>query len=195
MYLESLGMRDEVSAYLEELRRRLPATLRRRFLQEARDHIEDGGLDAFGPLDEVASRMRRELARETDRLATRGILRLVAVYVIPLYVIPENTLPPAPWDTMPSHLAWKVTAAEAAFAAAAAIALLAVAAVGALRRFALFGAVGALAASALVALPLAWQWPVGSGFAAGALAAGRIALALAVACTVYAREVACAQRR
>jgi hypothetical protein len=189
-------MRDEVSAYLDELRRRLPATpLRRRFLEEARDHIEDCGLAAFGPVDIVATRIRREIARETDRRATLAVLVLVAVYVLPFYVIPENTLPPAPWDTMPAHLAWKVTAAEAAFAAAAAIALLAVAAAGALRRLALFGAVGALAVSALVALPLAWQWPVGSGAAAAALAAGRIALVLAVAGAVAAREVACAPRR
>jgi hypothetical protein len=188
-------MRDEVNAYLEELRGRLPATPpRRRFLQEARDHIEDGGLEAFGPVDVVAARMRRELACQTDRLATRGVLVLVALYVLPFYVIPENTLPPAPWDTMPAHLAWKVTAAEAAFAAAAAIALLAVAAARALRRIALFGAVGALAVSAFIAAPLAWEWPVGSGAAAAALAVARITLVLMVAGAVAAREVACAER-
>jgi len=189
-------MRDEVSVYLDELKRRLPRTpLRARFLQEARDHIEDGGLDAFGPVDVVAARMRRELARRTDRLATRAVLALVALYVLPFYVIPENTLPPAPWDTMPAQLAWKVTAAEVAFAAAAALALLAVAAAGVVRRIALFAAAGALALSAIVAAPLAWEWPVGSGASAAAVAAGRIAVVLAVGAAIVTREAACAQRR
>jgi hypothetical protein len=189
-------MRDEVSDYLDELRRRLPRVpLRRRFLQEARAHIEDGGLEAFGPLDVVAPRIRRELAHRTDRLATRATLVLIALYVVPLYVIPENTLPPAPWDTTPAHLAWKVTAAEAAFAAAAATALLAVAAAGAIRRLALFGTVVAVSVSGFAAAPLAWQWPVGSGATAAALAAARLVLVAAVAAVVVTREVACAQRR
>jgi hypothetical protein len=189
-------MRDEVNAYLDELRRRLPPVpLRRRFLEEARAHIEDGGLEAFGPLDVVAPRIRSELARRTDRLATGATLVLVALYVVPLYLVPENTLPPAPWETTPAHLAWKVTAAEAAFAAAVATALLAVAAVGALRRLALFGTVIAVSVSGFIAAPLAWQWPVGSGATAAALAAVRLALAAALAAVVVTREVACAQRR
>jgi hypothetical protein len=188
-------MQDEVSSYLKELQRRLPPVpLRGRFLEEARDHIEDGGLEAFGPVDVVARRMRRELARATDRLATRILVVVVALYLLPLYVIPENTLPPAPWTEMPGELAWKLGLAEAAFVGAVANALFALVVRGALRRGALYTAVVSLGVSAAVTVPLAWQWPVGSGALAACLAAMRVALVFAAAAVVAMREVACAQR-
>jgi hypothetical protein len=188
-------MQDEVSRYLDELRRRLPPVpMRNRFLEEARDHIEDGGLEAFGPVDVVARRMRRELARATDRLATRILVVLVALYLLPLYVIPENTLPPAPWTEMPGELAWKLGLAEAAFVGAVANALFALVVRGALRRGALYTAVVSLGVSAAATVPLVWQWPVGSDALAAGLAAMRVALVLAAAAAVAMREVACAQR-
>src|SRR5829696_1573205 len=133
--MSSYDMSSGVEQYLAELKSRLPAgPLRRRFLAEAQAHIDDGGLEAFGPVEVVAARMRAELARTADRLAPRAVLALVAVFVLPLYVIPENTLPAATWAETPAQLAWKVTAADWAFAVAAAVALLAVVAWGTLRR-------------------------------------------------------------
>jgi hypothetical protein len=189
-------MQSEVDAYLADLTRRLPAgPLRRRFLEEARAHIDDAGLEAFGPVGVVAARMRGELARTVDRLAPRAVFALVALFAAPLYVIPENTLPAAPWAETPAQLAWKVTAANWAFALAVALGFVAVVAWGGVRRAALFAAVAALAASAVVALPLAWQWPVGSGAIAGAVAAARLALVVAAAVAVGMRETVCAPRR
>jgi hypothetical protein len=53
---------------------------------------------------------------------------VVALFVLPLYGIPENTLPPAPWTERPDYLTWKLYVAEAAWvvalgAAAAAVLL------------------------------------------------------------------------
>jgi hypothetical protein len=46
--------------------------------------------------------------------------------VLPLYGIPENTLPPAPWDERPAHLTWKLYVSVSAFAIAVPLALFAV---------------------------------------------------------------------
>jgi hypothetical protein len=43
---------------------------------------------------------------------------IVAGLLGPSYVVPENTLPPAPWTVKPDYLAWKQDAALAAFGGA-----------------------------------------------------------------------------
>jgi hypothetical protein len=107
-----------------------------RILAESRDHLlelavehgEEEAVERFGPA--------RQLAREAARAARpvvlfRSTLVFVAallLFVLPLYGIPENTLPPAPWDERPAHLTWMLYVSVGAFAIAIPFALIAVAA-------------------------------------------------------------------
>lgn len=111
-----------IDAYLVALRRLLPRSARLRVLPEIREHLRDATaghqasglppLEAeaaatrdFGPVEEVARRMGTELAVRETRFA--AVLALVAtlLFVFPLYVVPENTLPPAPWAEKPADIA------------------------------------------------------------------------------------------
>lgn len=131
-----------VDAYLEELRRRLPSTGSRRFLAEVDAHLREAthagvrsGLDrsdaealaveAFGSADVVAQRMWRETGPVAVRRAAGLALVAVGALVMPLYVVPENLLPPAPWTERPSYLSvllatalvtWVFAGVHAAFA-------------------------------------------------------------------------------
>ena len=82
--------------------------------------------------------------------------------MLPLYGIPENTLPPAPWDERPAHLTWKLYVSVGAFAIAVPFALIAVAAAWLrLRRTTLVAltlAGGSLVVSAVVGAVGAVQW-------------------------------------
>jgi hypothetical protein len=110
-----------VDAYLAELERALPRAARRRALNEAREHLRDsaaryradGAPDFeaeaaatrdFGPVYEVAHRVSAELAIRDTRLAALLALGAVLAFVFPLYVIPENSLPPAGWAEVPSDI-------------------------------------------------------------------------------------------
>ena len=109
------GGRDmTIDAYLAELERRLPRIARRRALVEAQEHLRDSaarhhalGLDPahaaeaaavadFGPWS--SSRAARGGAARSGRHASRRSSRSarLPLFVFPLYVVPENTLPPAP---------------------------------------------------------------------------------------------------
>jgi hypothetical protein len=110
-----------IDAYLGELERRLPRMGRRRVLAEAQEHLRDSaarhravGVSAhaselaatadFGPVEVVARRLTAEGAIRETRIATLAALGAVAFFVFPLYVVPENTLPPAPWAEKPRDI-------------------------------------------------------------------------------------------
>jgi hypothetical protein len=125
---------DVIERMLTELERELAAVgirgrLRRRILAESEDHLRSDpeAVDRFGPPRRVAV----EAARVAHpRMLLRSVLAyaaVVALFVLPLYGIPENTLPPAPWSERPDYLTWKLYVAEAAWVLAlggAAVAML-----------------------------------------------------------------------
>ncbi|MGH3077526.1 MAG: permease prefix domain 1-containing protein [Gaiellaceae bacterium] len=111
-----------IDAYLLELERLLPRAARLRALAEVREHLRDrvaaeraAGLtpvdaevaatQAFGPVEDVARRLAAELAVRESRLSAALALAATLLFVFPLYVVPENTLPPAPWAEKPSDIA------------------------------------------------------------------------------------------
>jgi len=111
-----------VDEYLAELARRLPRTRRRRFLMEAEAHLRDAasanlrrGLDAdaaeqaavesFGDPAVVARRFAAVTAISSVRRASLVALAAVVALVLPLYGIPENTLPAARWEVKPTDIA------------------------------------------------------------------------------------------
>ena len=111
-----------IDAYLAQLEPRLPRIARRRILAEAQEHLRDSAarhsaagllphtaeaaaVADFGPVEIVARRLAAEGAIRETRIATVVALGAVAFFVFPLYVVPENTLPPAPWVEKPRDLA------------------------------------------------------------------------------------------
>ena len=61
-------------------------------------------MDDFGPVKLVARRFAAESAVRETRLATALALGASALFVFPLYVVPENTLPPAQWAEKPRDI-------------------------------------------------------------------------------------------
>ena len=107
-----------VSEYLSELERCLPRVRRRRALAEAEGHLldaaahyersgmsradaEEAATRDFGDVHTVARRMAAETAVLETRIASALAVFAVAFFVFPLYVVPENTLPPASWAEKP----------------------------------------------------------------------------------------------
>jgi hypothetical protein len=103
-----------IDAYLAALGSKVPWLGRRRALAEAREHLrdsaarhradglepaaaEEAAIDGFGDVEVVADRFAAEAAILETRTATAVALLAVAFFVFPLYVVPENTLPPAQW--------------------------------------------------------------------------------------------------
>jgi hypothetical protein len=103
-----------IDAYLAVLGSKVPWLGRRRALAEAREHLrdsaarhradglqpdaaEEAAVDGFGDVEVVADRFAAEAAVLETRTATAVALLAVALFVFPLYVVPENTLPPAQW--------------------------------------------------------------------------------------------------
>ena len=110
-----------IDEYLTELESVVPRRHRRRFLEEAESHLRDAasryehrGLtpDAaeeaavrdFGAPRVVAARLVADGARRELRAATAVIAVLAMLFVVPLYGIPENTLPPATWTHKPTDI-------------------------------------------------------------------------------------------
>jgi hypothetical protein len=110
-----------IAAYLAELEDRLQRFRRRRFLGEAEEHLRDAaarheaaGLDRaaaeeaavadFGDVAVVARGFATEAAIVETRIATALALAATALFVLPLYVVPENTLPPATWTEKPRDI-------------------------------------------------------------------------------------------
>jgi hypothetical protein len=125
----------EIDTYLDELRRCLGRDpfFRRRVLAEVEDHLReaarDGGEAAavarFGAPELVARGFAGERAVGAALWASAALLLAAAGFVV-AYLAAENSLPPAPWPSeaaTPSHLRWKLAAAEAGFAVGLAAAL------------------------------------------------------------------------
>jgi HAAS len=141
-----------------------------RILAEARDHLlelavehgEEEALERFGPARQLASEAARAARPVVLLRSTLVFAAALALFVLPLYGIPESTLPPAPWDERPAHLTWKLYVSVGAFAIAVPLALVSVAAAWLrLRRttlVALTFAGSSLAVSAVVGAVGAVQW-------------------------------------
>lgn len=131
-----------IDDYLRELEARLPATGRGRLLAEAEDHLrtaaaahvtrglaveaaEGAAVRAFGPPEEVARRLAPLAAAVAVRRAAVVGLVAAAGLVLPLYGIPENTLPPAPWAERPALLSALLVAGVVCWLAATVLAALA----------------------------------------------------------------------
>jgi hypothetical protein len=171
---------DVIGRYLRELRREVgPLPLRGRLLAEAEDHLrsatealeaegveraeaERRAVERFGAADAVARRLRAEVGARARRWSAWLVPVLVALYVAPFYVVPENAFPPAPWATTPSYLAWKHDVALGAFAVAAGLALLGALAAALTARVLVSvvagAAVAALVVSAVVSSLMDAQW-------------------------------------
>jgi len=156
----------ERERYVRELERRLPFALglRERALTEIREHLREGGDEALariGPLDELAAELGRELRVRAAARASWLIPVLVVLFVFPFYVIPENTLPPAPWDDKPDYLAWKQHVAVGAWLGAlglGAVGLLLGRTIPRLAVLPLLGAVAAFAVAVVFGSVVAVQW-------------------------------------
>lgn len=196
-----------IDAYLAQLERRLPRIARRRILAEAQEHLRDSaarhsatGLvphDAeaaavadFGPVESVARSLAAAGAIRETRIATLVALGAVAFFVFPLYVVPENTLPPAPWAEMPRDLAVLQPVSVVLWLVAGALAMVSI--VLAWTRWSRFAAPvlvtvsAAIACSSIVAAALAVRWfaatPSTPNWAlAGALAGGCLFACVAAA--------------
>ena len=111
-----------IDAYLVALERLRPRVARPRVLPEVREHLRDAAaaqrasgllpLDAevaatraFGAVDDVARRLGADLAVLESRLAGLLAVATTMLFVFPLYVVAENTLPPAPWSEKPRDIA------------------------------------------------------------------------------------------
>lgn len=168
-----------IEAYLRELGRLLPSTRRTRFLREAESHLretaaalvakgvepgeaERRATEAFGPVEVVARAFCEESARHATRRATVLTLGALILLVLPLYGIPENTLPPATWAVKPADLAWAQQLATGLWLASLAFGVVAVTAAvfdrAPLARAGLALAVAAGAASCLAAGYAAVRW-------------------------------------
>ena len=202
-----------IADYLAELHRALGRRflLRGRLLAEAKGHLEDSAdelrragmsmedaereaVARFGPARVVAEDAVRASWPRSLVAASLILVAALVLHVLPAYGIPENTLPPAPWETRPDHLTWKLYASLAAYAAAWGAGIVALVASWlawtrvAAAAFTL--ALGAFATSSVLGVILTTQWAhaaPGSGttlalaIPAAAFSAGVAASAAAVA--------------
>jgi len=150
----------------------------------------------FGPVEVVGRRLASEGAIRETRIAPLVALGAVAFFVFPLYVIPENTLPPAPWVEKPRDIFVLQLVSVALWLVAGALA--AASAVLAWTRWSRFAApvlvmsstVIAGSSAAAAALVVRWfaatsatpNWPL-----AGALALGCLLACVAAASWARAR--------
>lgn len=100
---------------LEGLDRELSAVgvggrLKRRLLAESEDHLRSDSEAAqrFGSPRRIAVEVARVAYARRLLWSALAYAAAVALFVMPLYGIPENTLPPAPWDGRPDYLTWKL---------------------------------------------------------------------------------------
>jgi hypothetical protein len=158
-----------IEQVLAELERELAAVgirgrLRQRILVESEDHLRSDpeAVDRFGTPRRVAVEAARVAHPRMLLTSMLVYAAVVALFVLPLYGIPENMLPPAPWSERPDYLTWKLYVAEAAWVlalgAAAASVLLAWARVPRAALAAVFCSAIALGVAAGVASVGAVQW-------------------------------------
>jgi hypothetical protein len=167
--------RGVIERYLLDLRAQLafygvPRRRAQRVVAESRDHLielaaeedEHSAVARFGSPQRIALEVARAMQPVVLFRSTLVFVGALALFVLPLYVIPENTLPPAPWDERPDYLTWKLYVSLGAFGVALPAALIAVTAAWRRRRrialasLSLAGA--ALAVSAAVGAIGAVQW-------------------------------------
>jgi hypothetical protein len=185
--------------YLRELERRLPFALglRGRALSEIREHLREGGEEAvarMGAVEELAGELGRELRVRAAARASWLIPVLVALFVVPFYVVPENTLPPAPWVVKPGYLEWKQHAAVVAWFVALGLGLAGLLLGRVLPRVAvlpLVGAIAALGVAVVFGSVMAVQWidavpGTSAGVAYAGIAASFVLLASGAAVLVEA---------
>jgi hypothetical protein len=141
-----------------------------RVVAESRDHLldlaaEEGEAEAvarFGSPQQIAIDVSRAVQPVVLLRSALVFLGALGLFVLPLYGIPENTLPPAPWDERPGYLTWKLYASAGAFGVALVAAVIAVAAAwrgwraGALLALGVAGC--AFAVSAAIGTVGAAQW-------------------------------------
>jgi hypothetical protein len=196
-----------IDAYLVRLERLLPRNGRRRALAEVREHLRDvasrhreagvspaeaelAATEEFGAVEDVARRLGRELAIRGTRAAAVLALGAVVLFVFPLYVVPENTLPHAPWAEKPDDiLALQRTAIGfwlVAGALAAASALLAWTRFARLTSFALISTAAALTGSIAASVALVLRWLSYTGNTPNFALAAPFALACLATCAVTA---------
>jgi hypothetical protein len=168
---------------------RIQAEARDHLLELAAEHGEEEAVERFGPARQLALEAARAAQPIVLFRATIIFAASLLLFVLPLYGIPENTLPPAPWDERPAHLTWKLYVSAGAFAAAVPFALLAVATAWLrLRRATLVAltlAGASLAVSAVVGAVGAVQW-------AQAVPGSGTTLLLTLGATVFLGSVAAA---
>ena len=159
---------NELSAELalRGIRGRRAARLR----AEARDHLlelaanegEEEAISRFGPSQALAIEAARAAHPVMLLRSTVVFVAALVLFVLPLYGIPENTLPPAPWDARPDYLTWKLHVSAVAFGIAVPAALVALVAAWRRRRrttvVALTVAGSSLAVSAVIGAICAVQW-------------------------------------
>ena len=205
-----------IDAYLVRLECLLPRMGRRRALAEVREHLRDAAArhrtagvapaeaelaatEAFGAVDDVASRLSRELAIRGTRIAAVLALGAVVSFVFPLYVIPENTLSPATWSVKPDDiLALQRTAIGfwlVAGALAAASAILAWTRFARLTSFALVCTAVALSGSIAASVALVVRWLSYTGSTPNFALAAPFALACLATCAATAWWALSSRRR
>jgi hypothetical protein len=167
--------RGVIERYLVDLSAQLafygvPRRRATRVVAESRDHLlelaaEEGehrAVARFGPPQRIAVEVALAVQPVVLFKSSLVFLGALVLFVLPLYGIPENTLPAAPWDERPGYLTWKLYVSLGAFGVAFAAALIAVGAAWRRRRrtaLAGLGLAGAsLAVSASVGAIGAVQW-------------------------------------
>jgi hypothetical protein len=172
--------------YLEELERalqrhRVPTGRRRRFLAEVADHIacDPDAVATFGDPEALAAEVAALAQPRRIRLLSAVLLGTILAFVLPLYGIPENTLPPAPPQGLPATVEWMLDWAIALYLAALVLAGLAFAVSWVrpgLAKWPAWLAVGALTGSAALGSAAAVEWPVGGSIALAAVVPTAVAL-------------------
>ncbi len=205
-----------IDSYLTEVRRLLPYTARLRALAEVREHLRDAAArhraegaspgDAemlataeFGEAAEVASRLGRELAIRETRVAALLAVGAVALFVFPFYVVPENTMPPAPWAEKPSELLALQRLTLALWLAAGALAMAGV--VLAWSRWARAASVAmvatatAITGASVVSVILFWRWTAYTPSTPNLALANALALSIVVICSAATWRTLSSRRR
>ena len=162
LYLEDLAAQLAFYGVRGRRAARLRAEARDHLLELSAEHGDEEAISRFGSPRTLAVEAARAAHPVMLLRSTLVFLAALPLFVLPLYGIPENTLPPAPWDVRPDYLTWKLYVADGAFAVALLAALVAVAAAWRRRRrttfIALTGAGASLAASVVIGSIGAIQW-------------------------------------
>ena len=189
LYLDDLAAELAFHGIRGRRAARLRAEARDHLLELSADHGDEDAIARFGSPRTLAVEAARAAHPVMLFRAALVFLAALPFFVLPLYAIPENTLPPAPWDARPDYLTWKLYVADGAFVVALLAALLAVTAAWRRRRRTTFVALtlagGSFAASVVIGAIGAIQW-------AQAVPGAGTTLALSLATSAFLGSVAAA---